>query len=152
MELPLEQIYRILDLDGHGRITPKTLQTILRRLGKPVTLAQAKEIVWENDSKAREYIDFDSFEYAIRQAVEDDSGTVPHFFLTLADWIEFDREVTGRVSVDELVYIISRRFNIKVAPGDVRSMFANIGTDTATEYISYSDYEEQIQVRRMLIR
>ena len=86
---------------------------------------------------------------ALKRVRDDTDGSEPDGLVTTIEFLLFDPALTGFITCEECMWILSRRFGTQCSESDLRK-FVIDAAGASQKTISYVDFLRQVQARKML--
>jgi hypothetical protein len=96
--------------DDVKRIHPRDLLTALEFLGKPTNKKEVEDMLWEVDEDIDGSVCYSEFQLMFRRNIADKSGLEPCQLFSVVQFLMYDREFTGHVSLDQTMNMLYNRY------------------------------------------
>ena len=105
----LNQDYVDLETNTDKKITCSDVMEMLKRLKVKVNKKEVQEMIWEVDDDLDGCIDWEEFRLMFTRNIMDNCGLEPSRMFNLAQFLIYDHNCNGRVSVDETMNMLYAR-------------------------------------------
>ena len=96
--------------DDVKRIHPRDLFTALEFLGKPTNKKEVEDMLWEVDEDIDGSVCWTEFQLMFRRNIADKTGLEPCQLFSVVQFLMYDREFTGMVSLDQTMHMLYNRY------------------------------------------
>mmetsp|Transcript_20156 Transcript_20156/g.45084 ORF Transcript_20156/g.45084 Transcript_20156/m.45084 type:complete len:293 (-) Transcript_20156:316-1194(-) len=120
--LKLEEKLKLYMTVDH-KICFKDVDAILRSLGRVLHRRQIEQMIWEVDENLDGCLDWAEFRLMFNRNVTDQSGVEPNRMYNLAQFLIYDKNRNGLVSVDETMNLLYARYGRGVMEQKLKELF-----------------------------
>ena len=141
-----------LEDKSNGKISAIDLAEALRTLGKRCTKLEIQDMIWEVDENLDECIDWDEMRIMFQRNISDRSGLEPAKLYNLVQFMIFDQDENGLVSVDETTNMLYERYGRVKMEAKLRALFGDDMTETGTQggEIDFPQYLARVERTQLL--
>ena len=138
--------------DVKKTVTIRDLDQALRALNRVCTKKQLEYMIWEVDENLDECIDWDEMRIMFQRNISDRSGLEPAKLYNLVQFMIFDQDENGLVSVDETTNMLYERFGRTKMELKLKELFGSDMKETGTQggEINFPQYLERVERTQLL--
>eukprot|EP01138_Halocafeteria_seosinensis_P007812 gb/GECG01007982.1/.p1 GENE.gb/GECG01007982.1/~~gb/GECG01007982.1/.p1 ORF type:complete len:252 (+),score=51.08 gb/GECG01007982.1/:1-756(+) len=128
------------------KIKPKDLQEALAFLGKKTHKREIEDMIWEVDENLDGCVDWEEFQLMFQRNIKDTTGKEPFQLFNVVQFMMYDVDFSGEVSVDETMHMLYARYGRERLESEMKALFGdklNNGNGTLT----FNDYLKAVSVR-----
>lgn len=133
------------------KIGPNDLMKCLTFLGLKLLRADVALYIWEVDDDLDGYINKDEFTIMYKRCVSDKTGLEPRKLFNLVQYLMYDRNFKGRVTIEETLQILFVRHGRDKLDYEIEAIFGcdEKNEDGSEKFISFGEYLEQVNKRAL---
>jgi|EP00979_Chaetoceros_neogracilis_P015656 calmodulin len=105
----LEDELKTIESRPEQHIKPQDTGIAMKVLGQRISKREIQDLMWEVDEKVDGVIDWEEFHLMFKRNVEDTSGLEPSSFYYMVQFMIYDRNTNGKVSIDESMNMLYGR-------------------------------------------
>ncbi|KAJ1454297.1 hypothetical protein M885DRAFT_465557, partial [Pelagophyceae sp. CCMP2097] len=141
-----------LEAQSHGVITAADLTEALRTLGKRVPHKFVEDLIWEVDENLDGCVDWDELRLMFQRNIRDRSGLEPSQLFNVVQFLIFDQDENGLVSVDETMNMLYARYGRVRMEAKLKELFGNDMRETGTQggEIDFSAYLRAVEKTQLV--
>ena len=138
-----------------GKISPMDLAEALKTLGKRCTKKEIYDMIWEVDEDLDGCVDWDEMRIMFERNITDRTGLEPSKLFNLVQFMIFDQDENGLVSVDETMSMLYARYGRSKMEAKLKELFGAGMRETGTQggevnFLQYLEAVEKIQLMAFL--
>ena len=135
------------------KISVSDVKEMLKQLGAKVTRQDVEEIVWEVDEDLDQHLSWKEFKLMFTRNIKDKSGLEPNRMYNLTQFLIYDHNENGMVSVDETMNMLYTRYGRANMEQKLKQLFGADLKETGLEggEISYSKYMDAVERVQMVM-
>lgn len=128
-------------------IRPQDTGIAMKVLGKRMSKREIQDLMWEVDEKVDGVIDWEEFNLMFERNVKDTSGLEPSSFYHMVQFMIYDRDNNGKVSIDETMNMLYGRLGRAKMEIAITKLF---GGEDGTPIVEVGNQGGEIDFERYL--
>ena len=128
-------------------IRPQDTGIAMKVLGRRMSKREIQDLMWEVDEKVDGVIDWEEFNLMFERNVKDTSGLEPSSFYHMVQFMIYDRDDNGKVSIDETMNMLYGRLGRAKMEVAISKLF---GGEDGTPIIENGNQGGEIDFERYL--
>jgi Ca2+-binding EF-hand superfamily protein len=134
------------------KISKHDLSEMLRSLGKPSPKRYILDMIWESDEDIEGSIAYEDIKLVFQRNISDRTGLEPSKLYNLVQFMIFDSNENGKVSVDETMAFLHARYGREGLEFKLKELFGKDMVESGTEggeidFVTYLEAVNQAQLR-----
>lgn len=140
---------KLREIEGEQKkVTWKDLNECFKKLGRPVTRVEIEDIIWEVDENLDGLVDWQEFKLTYQRNLIDSTGLEPHKLFDLIQFMLYDKDGSGKVTVDETLTMLYKRHGKDKLEGQMKLLFGeDLKTEDGDGELSFTEYLNAVGVR-----
>ena len=135
------------------KIGPQDLTKVLAKMNSKHNKAEVQLFIWEVDDDLDGYVSQEEFNIMYKRCISDDTGLEPRKLFNLTQFLMYDRNFKGRVTVEETLQILYVRYGRQKLDSEIEHIFGeNADPKNAEEeekFITYNEYVRNVNERAL---
>eukprot|EP00924_Labyrinthula_sp_SR-Ha-C_P015135 snap_masked-scaffold_9-processed-gene-9.29-mRNA-1 protein AED:0.14 eAED:0.14 QI:949/1/1/1/0.28/0.25/8/124/234 len=141
----LERKYRTKLSNGIKAID---LSAIMKTLGKFYSKADIEEIIWEVDENLDKEVDYKELKLCFERNTVDKTGLEPHRLYNLVQFMMYDKDGSGQVSLDETMKMLYARYGRDKMEDQMKILFGeDLKTQDGDGELSFEEFLSVVEMR-----
>ena len=118
-------------------------------LGKKHTKKEIEDMIWEVDENLDGCIDWEEFKLMYTRNIADKSGLEPFQFFNVVQFLMYDKDSSGKVSIDETMTMLYQRYGKEKLESQMKLLFGNNSSkgEEGNNELSFAEYLRAVSVR-----
>jgi calmodulin len=140
---------RIEDIERKAdkKVKVLDLQEALAKLGKKATKKEIEDMVWEVDENLDGAVDWEEFQLMFERNVKDTTGLEPYRLFNVVQFMMYDKDGGGEVSVDETMHMLYSRYGRDRLEEEMRALFGDRIRHTGDATLTFTEYLAAVERR-----
>lgn len=145
----LKRAFHALDVDGDGRLSCQDILTTLHRLKHKMTKHDVEVMLWEVDEDLDGHISWSEFLTLYERGTTDVTGLEPRGLFHVVQFLMYDNELKGEISVEQTLQILFVRFGRELLDQEIQAIFGEDDrkSDGPEKRVTLSEYLEKVKGR-----
>lgn len=106
-----KEVSDLKDTKVARKVTADDVQTMLRRLDHKVSRKEVEEMIWEVDEDLDGSLSWSEFRLVFTRNIRDRTGLEPNRIFNLTQFLMYDTDLDGRVSMDDTLPMLCIRYS-----------------------------------------
>ena len=115
----LPRALRVLTAHPHGT----TRRTSQRSLGSKKSKKEVEDVIWEVDENLDSMVDWEEFRLMFQRNVTDKTGLEPFQLFNVVQFMMYDKDGSGKVTVDETMHMLYARYGKDRLESQMKALF-----------------------------
>lgn len=131
-------------------IHAEDLNECLIAVGKKHTKKEIEDMIWEVDENLDYCIDWEEFKLMYSRNIVDKTGLEPFQFFNVVQFMMYDKDYSGKVSIDETMTMLYQRYGKEKLESQMKLLFGNNSSKGEAEgnnELSFAEYLKAVSVR-----
>eukprot|EP00946_MAST-07B_sp_MAST-7B-sp1_P005337 g5337.t1 len=130
------------------KVSPKDLRTALTALGKSCTKREIADMIWEVDENLDGCVDWEEFTTMFERNIMDTSGLEPFQLFNVVQFMMYDKDNSGNVTVDETMHMLYARYGKQHLESQMKALFGeDLKTADGDGELSFEEYLKAVSIR-----
>jgi len=119
----------------------------IAKLGKRSTKKEIEDMIWEVDENLDGCVDWDEFQLMFERNVKDTTGLEPYHLFAVVQFMMYDKDGGGEVSVDETMHMLYARYGRERLQEEMKALFGDELNATGDATLTFTDYLKAVEAR-----
>mmetsp|Transcript_9477 Transcript_9477/g.27698 ORF Transcript_9477/g.27698 Transcript_9477/m.27698 type:complete len:240 (-) Transcript_9477:225-944(-) len=138
----LRRVFVAMDVDCDGQISESDISRTLRTFSYTPRKGEVADMIWEVDEDADRHVSWAEFELMFMRCRSDKTGLEPRKLFDVVEFMMHDKDGSGKVSFDECMEILYRRFGKEMLEERTNDFFkADLNGDNE---IDFAEFQKQM--------
>jgi Ca2+-binding EF-hand superfamily protein len=144
LQLKIDELRkRIQDYDNSptSKIHSADLNEAMRLLGRKCTKKEIEDMIWEVDENLDGCVDWEEFLTMFERNIMDTSGLEPFQLFNVVQFMMYDKDNSGNVTVDETMHMLYARYGKQHLESQMKALFGeDLKTADGDGELSFEEY------------
>ena len=134
--------------DPTRKVSPLDLRTALTALGKSCSKREIADMIWEVDENLDGCVDWEEFLTMFERNIMDTSGLEPFQLFNVVQFMMYDKDNSGNVTVDETMHMLYARYGKQHLESQMKALFGeDLKTADGDGELSFEEYLKAVSIR-----
>ncbi|CAE8662277.1 unnamed protein product, partial [Polarella glacialis] len=150
----LKRVFKWLDTKKDDRLCVQELSEALVKLGHKTARDQIELWIWEVDDDLDQMVGWEEFLTMYQRCISDQTGNEPRNLFNLVQFLMYDKDFHGRISVEQTLQIIYVRHGRSNLDEEIKEIFGDQqkGSDGQELKITFSQFLARANARLSKMR
>eukprot|EP00941_MAST-03F_sp_MAST-3F-sp1_P005414 g5414.t1 len=129
-------------------ISAKDLNSALRLLNVKKKKQEIENMIWEVDENLDNRVDWEEFKLMYKRNMEDETGLEPFQLFNVVQFMMYDKDNSGEVSIDETMTMLYQRYGKDRLESELQKLFGkDLRTQDGDGELSFQEYLRVVEKR-----
>ena len=134
--------------DPSRKVSPVDLRSALSALGKSCSKREIADMIWEVDENLDGCVDWEEFLTMFERNIMDTSGLEPFQLFNVVQFMMYDKDNSGNVTVDETMHMLYARYGKAHLEKQMKQLFGeDLKTADGDGELSFEEYLKAVSMR-----
>lgn len=134
--------------DPARKIHAADLNECLKQLNHKISKKEIEDMIWEVDENLDGCVDWEEFHLMFQRNIKDQTGLEPFQLFNVVQFMMYDRDNSGNVSVDETMHMLYARYGKAELETQMKVLFGeDLRTTDGDGSLSFNEYLKAVSVR-----
>ena len=134
--------------DPTRKVSPVDLRSALTALGKQCSKREIADMIWEVDENLDGCVDWEEFLTMFERNIMDTSGLEPFQLFNVVQFMMYDKDNSGNVTVDETMHMLYARYGKQHLESQMKALFGeDLKTADGDGELSFEEYLKAVSMR-----
>jgi Ca2+-binding EF-hand superfamily protein len=150
----LKKVFAWMDAKKDNKLDWSEISDVLIKLGRKTPKLDIELWIWEVDDDLDQYVSFEEFLTMYQRCISDMTGLEPRNLFNLVQFLMYDKEFTGKISVEQTLQILFVRHGREKLDDEIKEIFGEQqkGPDGQELKIGFSQFLERANKRLTKMR
>lgn len=101
---------------------------------------EIEDMIWEVDENLDGCVDWEEFQLMFHRNIKDTTGLEPHQLFNVVQFMMYDKDCGGQVSVDETMHMLYSRYGREGLDSEMRNLFGDSLSATGDARLTFEQY------------
>ncbi|CAD7952930.1 unnamed protein product [Amoebophrya sp. A25] len=145
----LKKVFHYIDARKDSRLDASEISEVLFKLGYKSTAREIDLMIWEVDDDLDHHVSWEEFLVMYQRCISDKTGLEPRNLFNLVQFLMYDKDCLGSISVEQTLQILFVRFGREKLDAEIQEIFGDEqrGADGQEKRITFSEYLQRVNAR-----
>jgi Ca2+-binding EF-hand superfamily protein len=150
----LKRVFQHIDQSKDNKLDWMEISDVLSKLNHRTPKCDIENMIWEVDDDLDHLVCWDEFLVMYQRCISDTSGLEPRNLYNLVQFLMYDKDFTGEISVEQTLQILFVRYGREKLDSEIQEIFGEEQKlpDGQEKRITYTEYLRRVNTRLAKIR
>merc|ERR1719440_734628 len=135
-----------MDAKKDNKLDWTEISDVLIKLGRKTSKQDIELWIWEVDEDLDQHVSMDEFLTIYQRCISDQTGLEPRNLFNLVQFLMYDKDFTGRISVEQTLQILFVRHGREKLDAEIQEIFGDQqkGPDGQEKRITFTEYLKRV--------